>query len=150
MSLSRFPTVPELVLSLFPGVGLLDRAFSSSGFIVVQAQDKLTGGGIREFASITGRLNESGQVRRVRDSQWRIRIAATMVIPACETVANASAYLSNHYKMRARMVPHRERSLRPGRSNRRVFGPAYSDHKSGVRRHAARAAHRSVRRQTNT
>lgn len=57
MLLSRFPTVPELVLSLFPGVGLLDRAFSSSGLIVVQAQDKLTGGDIREFASIKGRFN---------------------------------------------------------------------------------------------
>jgi DNA (cytosine-5)-methyltransferase 1 len=50
-------TVSELVLSLFPGVGLLDRAFSSSGFIVVQAQDKITGGDIREFAGIKGRFD---------------------------------------------------------------------------------------------
>lgn len=47
----------ELVLSLFPGVGLLDRAFIAAGFCVVQAQDKITGGDIREFHGVPGRLN---------------------------------------------------------------------------------------------
>lgn len=46
----------ELVLSLFPGVGLLDRAFSNAGFCVVQAQDKITGGDIRDFHGIEGRF----------------------------------------------------------------------------------------------
>jgi DNA (cytosine-5)-methyltransferase 1 len=49
--------VNELVLSLFPGVGLLDRAFSIAGFCVVQAQDKITGGDIRDFAGVSGRLD---------------------------------------------------------------------------------------------
>jgi DNA (cytosine-5)-methyltransferase 1 len=49
--------VTELVLSLFPGVGLLDRAFSSAGFCIVQAQDKITGGDIREFVGIPGRAD---------------------------------------------------------------------------------------------
>lgn len=47
----------ELVLSLFPGVGLLDRAFAAAGFCVVQAADKITGGDIRDFAGVPGRLN---------------------------------------------------------------------------------------------
>lgn len=47
----------ELVLSCFPGVGLLDRAFTAAGFCVVQAQDKITGGDIRDFAGVRGRLD---------------------------------------------------------------------------------------------
>lgn len=47
----------ELVLSLFPGVGLLDRAFVEAGFCVVQAQDKITGGDIRKFSGVLGRLD---------------------------------------------------------------------------------------------
>jgi hypothetical protein len=42
----------ELVLSLFPGVGLLDRAFAAAGFCIVQAQDKITGGDIRDFVGV--------------------------------------------------------------------------------------------------
>lgn len=49
--------VTELVLSLFPGVGLLDRAFAAAGFCVVQAQDKITGGDVREFHGVPGRLD---------------------------------------------------------------------------------------------
>ena len=49
--------VNELVLSLFPGVGLLDRAFAAAGFCVVQAQDKITGGDIRDFRGIVGRFD---------------------------------------------------------------------------------------------
>jgi DNA (cytosine-5)-methyltransferase 1 len=51
------PSVTELVLSLFPGVGLLDRAFAAAGFCVVQAQDKITGGDVREFAGVPGRFD---------------------------------------------------------------------------------------------
>ncbi len=47
----------ELVLSLFPGVGLLDRAFAAAGFCIVQAQDKITGGDVREFRGVPGRLD---------------------------------------------------------------------------------------------
>ena len=47
----------ELVLSLFPGIGLLDRAFSSAGFVVVQGPDLITGGDVREFAGVPGRFD---------------------------------------------------------------------------------------------
>lgn len=49
--------VNELVLSLFPGVGLLDRAFVAAGFCVVQAADKITGGDIRDFVGCLGRFD---------------------------------------------------------------------------------------------
>lgn len=38
-----------LVLSLFPGIGLLDRAFEEEGFAVVRGPDILWGGDIRRF-----------------------------------------------------------------------------------------------------
>lgn len=38
-----------LVLSLFPGIGLLDRAFEEVGFCVVRGPDLLWGGDIRQF-----------------------------------------------------------------------------------------------------
>lgn len=39
----------ELVLSLFPGIGLLDMAFEEEGFCVVRGPDVLWGGDIRRF-----------------------------------------------------------------------------------------------------
>lgn len=39
----------ELVLSLFPGIGLLDRSFEEKGFTVVRGPDCLWGGDIRRF-----------------------------------------------------------------------------------------------------
>lgn len=39
----------NLVLSLFPGIGLLDRAFKEEGFCVVRGPDLLWGGDIRRF-----------------------------------------------------------------------------------------------------
>ena len=47
----------ELVLSLFPGVGLLDRAFVATGFCVVKGPDLITGGDIRDFAGVPGRFD---------------------------------------------------------------------------------------------
>jgi DNA (cytosine-5)-methyltransferase 1 len=38
-----------LVLSLFPGIGLLDRAFEDEGFTVVRGPDVLWGGDVRRF-----------------------------------------------------------------------------------------------------
>lgn len=38
-----------LVLSLFPGIGLLDRAFEEAGFCVVRGPDLLWGGDVRRF-----------------------------------------------------------------------------------------------------
>lgn len=39
----------QLVLSLFPGIGLLDMAFEEEGFCVVRGPDLLWGGDIRDF-----------------------------------------------------------------------------------------------------
>lgn len=39
----------EVVLSLFPGIGLLDRAFEEEGYVVVRGPDVLWGGDIRRF-----------------------------------------------------------------------------------------------------
>ncbi len=38
-----------LVLSLFPGIGLLDRGFEAEGFCVVRGPDLIFGGDVREF-----------------------------------------------------------------------------------------------------
>ena len=39
----------KLVLSLFPGVGLMDRGFEAEGFCVVRGPDLLWGGDVRSF-----------------------------------------------------------------------------------------------------
>ncbi len=45
-----------LVLSLFPGIGLLDRAFEEEGFCVVRGPDLIWGGDIRTFHPPSGRF----------------------------------------------------------------------------------------------
>lgn len=49
--------VNQLVLSLFPGVDLLGRAFSSAGFCVVRGPDLIVGQDIREFAGVRGKID---------------------------------------------------------------------------------------------
>jgi DNA (cytosine-5)-methyltransferase 1 len=46
-----------LVLSLFPGIGLLDMAFELEGFCVVRGPDLLWGGDIRSFHPPAGRFD---------------------------------------------------------------------------------------------
>lgn len=45
-----------LVLSLFPGIGLLDMAFEDEGFCVVRGPDLLWGGDVRRFHPPAGRF----------------------------------------------------------------------------------------------
>lgn len=45
-----------LVLSLFPGIGLLDRAFEEEGFCVVRGPDVLWAGDVRRFHPPQGRF----------------------------------------------------------------------------------------------
>jgi len=45
---------PRLILSLFPGVGLLDRSFEELGFCVVRGPDMLWGGDVRQFHPPSG------------------------------------------------------------------------------------------------
>lgn len=46
----------NLVLSLFPGIGLLDRAFEEEGYCIVRGPDLLWGGDIRRFHPPGGRF----------------------------------------------------------------------------------------------
>ena len=46
----------ELVLSVFPGIGLLDMAFEQEGFCVVRGPDLLWGGDIRRFSPPPGKF----------------------------------------------------------------------------------------------
>ncbi len=46
----------DLVLSLFPGIGLLDMAFEEQGFCVVRGPDVLWGGDIGRFHPPAGRF----------------------------------------------------------------------------------------------
>lgn len=46
-----------LVLSLFPGIGLLDMAFELEGFCVVRGPDLLWGGDVRSFHPPAGRFD---------------------------------------------------------------------------------------------
>lgn len=45
---------PRFVLSVFPGIGLLDRAFEAEGFTVVRGPDVLWGGDVRTFKPPSG------------------------------------------------------------------------------------------------
>lgn len=47
----------QLVLSLFPGIGLLDAAFEAEGFCVVRGPDLLWGGDVRRFHPPAGRFD---------------------------------------------------------------------------------------------
>lgn len=47
----------SLVLSLFPGIGLLDRAFEENGFCIVRGPDLLWGGDVRTFHPPTDKFD---------------------------------------------------------------------------------------------
>ena len=50
-------TQRQLVLSLFPGIGLLDMAFEEEGFCVVRGPDLLWGGDVLKFHPPAGRFD---------------------------------------------------------------------------------------------
>jgi DNA (cytosine-5)-methyltransferase 1 len=56
-SLQEMVSHPELVLSLFPGIGLLDMAFELEGFCVVRGPDLLWGGDVRNFHVPAGKFD---------------------------------------------------------------------------------------------
>lgn len=57
MASLRAVMMTQLVLSLFPGIGLLDRAFEEEGFTVVRGPDVLWGGDVRTFHPPAGRFD---------------------------------------------------------------------------------------------
>lgn len=50
-------SAPQLVLSLFPGIGLLDMAFEAEGFCIVRGPDLLWGGDVCSFSPPPGRFD---------------------------------------------------------------------------------------------
>jgi DNA (cytosine-5)-methyltransferase 1 len=54
---SKRKTNMQLILSLFPGIGLLDRAFELEGFCVVRGPDVIWGGDIRNFHPPAGKFS---------------------------------------------------------------------------------------------
>ncbi len=48
------PCSPSVVLSLFPGIGMLDMAFESAGYTVVRGPDALWGGDVHTFRAPAG------------------------------------------------------------------------------------------------
>jgi DNA (cytosine-5)-methyltransferase 1 len=58
MNLNASPLAQELplVLSLFPGIGLMDRAFEDHHFCVVRGPDRLWGGCVKSFHPPRGRF----------------------------------------------------------------------------------------------
>lgn len=57
-----------LVLSLFPGIGLLDRAFEAEGFCIVRGPDLLWGGDVKRFHPPAGRFD--GVIAGVPCQRW--------------------------------------------------------------------------------
>jgi DNA (cytosine-5)-methyltransferase 1 len=49
--------VSGLVLSIFPGIGMLDMAFEEEGFVIVRGPDKLWGGDVKRFHPPAGRFD---------------------------------------------------------------------------------------------
>lgn len=60
--------IGPLVLSLFPGIGLLDRAFEEEGFCIVRGPDVLWGGDIKRFHPPAGRFD--GVIAGVPCQHW--------------------------------------------------------------------------------
>lgn len=93
----------QLVLSLFPGIGLLDLAFDESGFTVVRGPDVLWGGNIKTFHPMRNRFDgiiggppcQSGSVLRhiVEHNGNRIAENLTPEFERCIVEASPSWFL---------------------------------------------------------
>lgn len=129
-----------LILSLFPGIGLLDMAFEEVGFCVVRGPDLLWGGDIRRFHPPAGRFDGviggppcqafsscSGGTSRaenlipefervVRDSR-----AAWFLM---ENVKGAPEPIVPGYQVRSRLVNNRSFGEEQNRLRRFSFGSA--------------------------
>jgi len=73
----------ELVLSLFPGIGILDEGFEENGFCVVRGPDLLWGGDIKDFHPPAGRFEGviGGPPCQRFSSLQRINVARGMELP---------------------------------------------------------------------
>lgn len=77
----------NLVLSLFPGIGMLDHAFEREGFVVVRGPDILWGGDIRKFSPPIGVFDGViGGPPCPSHSRLKHQITASGYIPADDLV----------------------------------------------------------------
>lgn len=84
-----------LVLSLFPGIGLLDKAFEQEGFCVVRGPDLIWGGDIRLFHPPSGRF------------------AGVIGGPPCQKFSTAARLIPG--KTRQNLIPEFERCVSEAR-----------------------------------
>ena len=87
-----------LVLSLFPGIGLLDMAFEEEGFCVVRGPDLLWGGDVRRFHPPAGKFDgviggpPCQAFSRLRYLvEWNGHTVAPNMIPEYERVVSEAA-----------------------------------------------------------
>lgn len=86
-----------LVLSLFPGIGLLDMAFEEAGFCVVRGPDLLWGGDVRRFSPPAGHFDgviggpPCQMFSRMRHINPRAGLAHGNMIPEFERCVAACA-----------------------------------------------------------
>lgn len=84
----------QCVLSLFPGIGLLDRAFEEEGFMVVRGPDLLWGGDIRRFHPVAGRFE------------------GVIGGPPCQAFSRLRYVVEHHgYQMAENLIPEFERCV---------------------------------------
>lgn len=89
-----------LVLSLFPGIGLLDIAFEEQGFCVVRGPDLLWGGDIRAFHPPAGRFD------------------GVIGGPPCQAFSRLRHMVeANGYKTAPNLIPEFERCITEARPN---------------------------------
>lgn len=88
-----------LVLSLFPGIGMLDMAFEEEGFTVVRGPDLLWGGDVHRFHAPAGRFDGviggppcqfASEMSRLNEAQGK-ELAANLIPEFERIVAEAAA-----------------------------------------------------------
>lgn len=86
--------VTKHVLSLFPGIGLLDRAFEEQGFCVVRGPDLLWGGDIHTFHPLPGHFG------------------GVIGGPPCQAFSRLRYVVHHHgYQIAANLIPQFERCV---------------------------------------
>jgi DNA (cytosine-5)-methyltransferase 1 len=86
--------VTKCVLSLFPGIGLLDQAFEEQGFCVVRGPDLLWGGDIHTFHPLPGQYG------------------GVIGGPPCQAFSRLRYVVQHHgYQMAANLIPQFERCV---------------------------------------
>lgn len=106
-----------LVLSLFPGAGLLDLAFEQEGFCVVHARDRMFGGDHRRFHAPRGRFDgviggppcqRFSQLANVVRAVHGDNALATDEIPTFERIVAEAQPASRGFRVSSVTVDNRE------------------------------------------